>query len=182
MQMPGGDRAAPPRRSPARRELACAPPARARRGQRVRPAGADRRGCRRRAGSRRPCRRRERRARRRRRRATPRAGAGPGRVRQSLASSTAARREVAAVLLELRLEPLEERERVGRGAGEARPGPGRDRACAPCARRAFMTVVPERHLPVAGHRHPRRGGARRGRSSRGTSWRPSGFARGCAAS
>ena len=55
-------------------------------------------------------------------------------VRQSLASSTAARGEVAAVLLELRLEPLEEREGVGGGAREAGQDPVVVASGAPCAR------------------------------------------------
>jgi hypothetical protein len=41
--------------------------------------------------------------------------------------------QVALVLLELGLEALEQRERVGRGAGEAGQHLGRGRACAPCA-------------------------------------------------
>jgi hypothetical protein len=44
-------------------------------------------------------------------------------VRQSLASSTAERMQVALVLLELGLEALEQRERVGGGAREAREDP-----------------------------------------------------------
>ena len=43
-------------------------------------------------------------------------------------------REVAAVLLQLGLEALEQRERVGRRAGEARQHPAVVQPCAPCAR------------------------------------------------
>ena len=62
-------------------------------------------------------------------------------MRQSLASSTAAR-AVVAVLLELGLEQFEQRERVGRRAGEA----GQHVAFVPSRRTlralAFITVLP----------------------------------------
>ena len=58
--------------------------------------------------------------------------------------------QVALVLLELRLEALEEREGVGRGAGEA----GEDAVvveAADLARGGLDDDVAERHLPVAAH-------------------------------
>ena len=82
-----------------------------------------------------------------------------GRVRQSLASSTAARGEVAAVLLQLGLEALEQREGVGGGAGEA----GQHAAVvqpAHLARVGLHHRLAERDLAVAAERHRGRGGAR----------------------
>ena len=75
--------------------------------------------------------------------------------RQSFASSTAERARLALVLLELRLEALEQRERVG-----GRPGKAGEHAIvvepAHLARRGLDDDVAERHLPVAAERSPRR--------------------------
>ena len=70
-------------------------------------------------------------------------------LRQSFASSTADAFEVAAVLLELRLEPREQREGVGGGPGKAR----QDRVVveAPDLAGALLhDGVAEGHLAVAG--------------------------------
>ena len=51
-------------------------------------------------------------------------------------------RQVAGIALELLLELLEQRERVGRGAGEAGERACRREACAPSGHCDFMTVSP----------------------------------------
>jgi hypothetical protein len=69
-------------------------------------------------------------------------------VRQSLASSTALAQQVALVLFQLGLEALEQREGVGRAAGEA----GQDLLLvepAHLARAGLDDDVAERHLAVA---------------------------------
>ena len=59
-------------------------------------------------------------------------------------------RQIAVELLQLRFEAREEREGVGRGAGEARQNLVVVEAAQLPGRR-LQHLVPERHLPVAGH-------------------------------
>ena len=76
--------------------------------------------------------------------------------------------EVAAVLVELRLEAGEERERVGRRAGESRNDLAALQA-ADLRRRLLHDRVAQRDLAVRGHRHRARRGARRRPWSNATS-------------